>query len=221
MFKFFFKNILLAPLFILATGLNLFAIVLIVKDKSLSSDSVWFLAGFIAGFITFKFLCRFEVIYVFGHEMAHWLAAKICRKKTGKFSFGFKSGSVEVEKPNTFVMLAPYFFPTLTVALLPLFFLLPLLKHQDQASIVFTFIIGSSFAHHIYMNARLIIKTKQSDFDKPGHFFSATLLAYINTFIVFCIFVFFTPSFTNINTYFVAASSAYENFAQLISSIRG
>jgi hypothetical protein len=216
MFSTFIKNVLLAPLLILATGLNLFSIFLIVKDQSLSSSSVWFLAGFIAGFVTFKFICRFEVVYVFGHETAHWLAAKICRKKTGKFSFGFKSGSVEVEKPNTFIMLAPYFFPTLTVAMLPLYFLLPLLKHQEQADIVFTFVIGSSFAHHIYMNARLIIKTKQSDFDKPGHFFSATLLSYINTFIVFCIFVFFTPSFSNIKTYFQAINKISQEVIKLI-----
>lgn len=206
---------LLAPLFILATGLNLFSIFLIIKEKSLSSSSIWFLAGCIAGFLTFKFICRFEVIYVFGHETAHWLAAKLCRKKTGKFSFGFKSGSVEVEKPNTFIMLAPYFFPTLTVAMLPLYFLLPLLKHQEQAGLIFTFLIGSSFAHHIYMNARLIIKTKQSDFDKPGHFFSATLLSYINTLIVFGVFVFFTPSFTNIAIYFDAITSIYEEIHRL------
>ncbi|WDE98089.1 hypothetical protein PQO03_19920 [Lentisphaera profundi] len=148
--------------------------------------------------------------------MAHWLAAKICCKKTGKFSFGFKSGSVEVEKPNTFIMLAPYFFPTLTVVLLPLYFLLPLLKHQDQATILFTFLIGSSFAHHIYMNARLIIKTKQSDFDKPGHFFSATLLAFINSFIVFGIFVFFTSSFGNLGIFIQACTTVFHKASSIL-----
>ena len=195
------KNSLLSPIFIIGTFVNFYAIFLIIEEKKFIAAAPWFLAGSVAGFITFKFLCRFEPIYVFGHEFAHWLAAKICRRRTGKLSLGMKSGSVEVEKPNTFILLAPYFFPTLTVAILPLYLILPLLKHQYHATIIFIFLCGSTFAHHLYMNTRLIIKTKQSDFDKPGHFFSACLLAYINTLIIFGVFIFFTPSLKNLSLY--------------------
>ena len=213
------KNSLLSPLFIIGTFVNFYAIFLIVKEESFVSAAPWFMAGCLAGLFTFKFLYRFEPIYVFGHELAHWLAAKICGRRTGKLSLGLKSGSVEVEKPNTFILLAPYFFPTLTVAILPLYFLLPLLKHQQQATVIFTFLCGSTFAHHLYMNARLIMKTKQSDFDKPGHFYSACLLSYINTLIIFTVFIFFTPSLKNIKFYGTAinkisvkTSSLYQSF---------
>ena len=98
----FLKNSLLSPLFIVGTIINLYAVFLVIQEKNFVSAAPWFLGACTAGLITFKFICKFNPIYVFGHEFAHWLAAKICRRRTGKLSIGLKSGSVEVEKPNTF-----------------------------------------------------------------------------------------------------------------------
>ena len=45
------------------------------------------------------------------------------------------------------------------------------------------------------MNFRLVIKTKQSDFDKPGKFYAANIILFLNSLLVFCILSCFTPKF--------------------------
>ena len=50
-------------------------------------------------------------LYVFGHELTHWLTARLFRRRTGAFHVGGDRGYVMVERPNVWITLAPYFVP--------------------------------------------------------------------------------------------------------------
>ncbi len=213
------SHLIFSPILIVASAINLYAIVLTFQKSQFTHSATWCLAGFVGGLVFFKFIYRFDPLYVFGHELAHWLAAKICRRKTGKFKAGLKSGSVEVHNPNTFIMLAPYFFPTSTFLLCPFYFSLGMLKFevQAQAQLIFFTLIGISLAHHIYMNVRLTLLTKQSDFDKPGKFYSVSIIFFANTILLFFILSSFTPQFKSAK-YIINAYSETYNFAKTYTS---
>lgn len=70
----------------------------------------WFCGGFAAGGVIFS-IWRLPGIYVFGHELTHWLAAKCLFHKTGRLQLSWRSGRIEVPEPNTAIILAPYCLP--------------------------------------------------------------------------------------------------------------
>ena len=61
--------------------------------------------------IPFFMVVRLTPLYVFGHEMTHWLCAKCFGKATGKLSLKATSGSLEIPATNWVIVLAPYCFP--------------------------------------------------------------------------------------------------------------
>ena len=56
-------------------------------------------------------ICHCAPLYVFGHEMTHYLVAKLLRHRTGKVELGWRKGYVEVPHPNALIVLAPYIVP--------------------------------------------------------------------------------------------------------------
>ena len=50
-------------------------------------------------------------LYVIGHELTHWLAAKITFRKTGEIKLKWNQGYIEIIEPNGFIALAPYWVP--------------------------------------------------------------------------------------------------------------
>lgn len=210
----------LAILFIALTYINFHATYLILAKSSFSNLLLWVLAGAIATGFCCHVLCRFQWLYVFAHEGAHWFAAKLCRRRTGKFRPGINSGSVEVENPNTFIMLAPYFFPTLTVLWLPFWFILKSFHTHPMAEPIFFMLIGSSFAHHIYMTVLITLTTKQTDFDKPGHFYSACIIFFTNTATIFILLVLFSHSFSNFEYWTQALKSTTTTLQELAQKLQ-
>ena len=66
--------------------------------------------GFGLGLIVFIFVSRFTRFYVFGHELAHWIFAKLFMRDTQNFSVGKDAGAVQIKNPNIWITLAPYFY---------------------------------------------------------------------------------------------------------------
>ena len=75
---------------------------------TLEKNRLALIAGgaFVVGLPLFCFL-RLNSLYVFGHELTHWVMAKIFLRKTGRFQSGKNAGAVEVENPNVWIILAP------------------------------------------------------------------------------------------------------------------
>jgi hypothetical protein len=71
----------------------------------------WFGGGVVAFAIFAILLWRPVVLYVFGHELVHALAAWMCLGKVTNLSASAKGGQVTTSKSNTFIRLAPYCVP--------------------------------------------------------------------------------------------------------------
>lgn len=86
--------------------------------------SLWrFPKGFVTGWPAYAFagafalggilFCFFPLrpLYVFGHELTHWLAAVLTAHQVGALRLGLRKGSVDITQPTLFIALAPYFIP--------------------------------------------------------------------------------------------------------------
>lgn len=145
----------------------------------------WFLGGLGAGMAVF-FWMPLRPLYVFGHELTHWLAAKLLFRRTGAFRFGMTRGSMEIPEPNAFIALAPYFIPfyfLLSVGLLAFLSLvagdLPRVFWMGGAAWV-----GLCFAYHIVLTV-IAIKHGQSDFQYCGRLLSWIAIVVMNMLVVY------------------------------------
>ncbi|MBP1583412.1 MAG: hypothetical protein J6866_05610 [Victivallales bacterium] len=141
----------------------------------------YFLIGLVAGCIIFCTLCQCSTLYVIGHELTHYLVAKLFRKETGRFRIGSREGSVEVSNPNFWIILAPYFVPfwmllTAGICGLHLFFAGTL---SPLTIGVYQFLLGLTAAHHLVLTVNGIYYG-QSDLRRCGTFFSLSLILACN-----------------------------------------
>ncbi len=83
----------------------------IPKEYLLATPWGWCLLGGLAAGILLFPLWALTPLYVFGHELTHWLAAKATFHRTGAFRLGFTRGAVEIEGSSGLVALAPYVCP--------------------------------------------------------------------------------------------------------------
>ncbi len=145
-----------------------------------------FLLGLVGGTAFFSLLWKFSLLYVFSHELTHWLAAKLFRRRTGRFQIGFNSGNVEIERPNLWITLSPYFVPLYTLIWSGLYFSL----RQFQPLLVARFShlavggIGLTYAYHLWMTAFAFTR-EQQDLKMYGIFFSTCLVLFVNLLLVF------------------------------------
>ena len=150
--------------------------------------------GFAAGLLIFIFVNKFIPLYVFGHELAHWIFAKLFLRETGKFKVGRDGGAVEIKNPNLWISLAPYFYPTFTVFWVPFWFLFKYLDDRYPYSLSIYFVIlAITWAYHVAMTA-YALKFEQSDIEKYGRPISFTLILFINLFVIFIFLSMFTDN---------------------------
>lgn len=149
--------------------------------------TLWIAVGtFLVGLIYLQAFCRdskIQAIYVFGHEMTHYLWAKLFWKKTGKIRIHSNSGYVEIQNPNVWITLAPYFFPLYLVLFLGVeaivlhFWKWP----PPEFPWVCSWILGLIYAFYWVMNC-YVLQKEQQDIAAYGKFFSYALIAWGNLF---------------------------------------
>ncbi len=142
--------------------------------------------GFGIGLALFIFGVRFLSLYVFGHELTHWLAAKCFRRETGAFRFGAKGGSVEVEKPNVWIVLAPYFMPIYTVLWIGGYGVFRFCQGLPGPTglRVFHAGLGFTYAFHVVLTAHALL-WGQKDIREYGRFYSIALVFFCNVALFF------------------------------------
>ncbi len=131
-----------------------------------------FLGGIGAGILLFP-LWALTPLYVFGHELTHWLAAKATFRRTGALRLGFSRGAVEIEGTSGVVALAPYVCPLFLllsggmaafVSLLPLSF-------PPWLPLVTATWLGLCLAYH-WVLTLLALRRGQKDLEIWGRFLS-------------------------------------------------
>lgn len=136
--------------------------------------------GFAAGLLLFGLVCRFSPAYVFGHELTHLVVAKLFRRRTGRFRLSGSRGSVEIERPNIAITLAPYFVPFYAVAWLGLYgaFCLFASREQTIPGLVHAG-LGLAYAYHVVLTL-YALRRGQADLAQYGPVLSLAVILAAN-----------------------------------------
>jgi len=155
-------------------------------SSNLDYSHTFFLVGvgFCIGLLIFSLMSTFSRTYIFGHELTHWLMAKLFRRRTSGLKIGKNGGSLHVEKPNIFIVLAPYIFPLYTILWFVLAGLFQVSVKTDWGALMLYAGVGFTYAYHVTMTI-LAISKNQSDLKMYGHFFSICIILNINVFTLF------------------------------------
>lgn len=135
-----------------------------------------FAIGLVTGSVLFAAFPMLP-IYVFGHEMTHWLAAKATFHKTGKFQMGAAKGYMEIPEPTGFIALAPYFIPFyfLLLACVVAFLAVALSEAPEMLWLIAADCLGMTYAYHLVLSAKAI-KRGQKDLEFCGKFLSGCII---------------------------------------------
>lgn len=145
------------------------------------------------------------ILYVFGHEWSHMLAALACRARIYDWNVGKDGGWVDTDRSNTFISLAPYFFPFYTVIACLLMGTAGLFVDLSAPIQVFGVqlspmllclsAIGFTWCFHVTYTVQTLL-AEQSDLLRNGEFFSMILIALLNVEVLRLLLVVFTPELT-------------------------
>lgn len=129
------------------------------------------------------FFRRFHLtpIYVFGHELTHYIVAKLFLRKTGRFSVSKNRGFVEIENANVWITLAPYIVPIYSLASVGIFGIVLVLRPVPPVwlGILLSVLIISTYAYHCYMTF-VALRLQQTDLELFGKTFSISLISFGN-----------------------------------------
>ncbi|MFH1046412.1 MAG: hypothetical protein V1727_05545 [Candidatus Omnitrophota bacterium] len=173
-------GILLLPVSLAAT--KAFAVEL-GQIKQLDGSAEYFLNGVLIYLVIHLVLHKPDFFYVFGHEVAHALAALLCGGRVNSFNVSARGGAVTTSKSNSFIALFPYFFPTYTILVWLAYFFTTLFYHKGNFMPHFLFLVGFTLALHLIMTADSL-KIKQPDIFKTGYLFSISMVYVLNLLLI-------------------------------------
>lgn len=125
-------------------------------------------------------------LYVFAHEVTHWLAAKCFFKKTGRLTLKGASGALEVPCTNWVIVLAPYCFPFyfFMVAGLAAFAGLFLTQPPEWFEIGAAAIATLCYGYHLILTCKAL-RRGQEDVRYCGTFFASLAILTGNLFFLY------------------------------------
>jgi hypothetical protein len=149
-----------------------------------ATPEFWFFGlGLICWLIIFFGLPRPLRIYVFGHELTHFVMVKIMGGHVSEFSVTREGGYIVSSKINTWIALAPYFVPIYSVFVVLLYgivsSLCDLQPHAELATGILYGLLGLTWGFHATFTLSMIPRG-QTDLAYGGTFFSLTVIYLMN-----------------------------------------
>jgi len=182
LFRGFLRCIVNAVLAVIAASLAR-SLVLLPADLPQNRGMMALGAGFAGGVLVFWRVLRLPRLYVFGHELTHWLAALVFRRRTAGFRAGAGGGSVMVERPNLWIVLAPYFIPVYTLFWVGLYGFYCLVRGSPGPGVVAATVayagVGVTYAFHVVWTISAL-RTAQSDLRMYGVMLSLLVIVCFN-----------------------------------------
>jgi hypothetical protein len=122
--------------------------------------------------------------YVFGHELTHALWVKLFGGKVAdQFHVSLNGGHVLTDRVNTWIALAPYFFPIYSLLVVTLYGAASLAADISAYRWLLFLLLGMTLAFHLIFTCLLIVKG-QPDLHYGGTFFSLMVIYLINLLII-------------------------------------
>jgi hypothetical protein len=145
-----------------------------------------FAAGMLLFGILFTIVPRDALMlpYVFGHEVTHAIWVKLFGGKVAdQFHVSLEGGHVLTDRVNTWIALAPYFFPIYSLLVVSLYGMASLVADLSAWRWVLFLLLGVTLAFHLVFTCLLIVKG-QPDLHYGGTFFSLMVIYLINLLII-------------------------------------
>ncbi len=182
--KRFFKTV--GALFVLPIALSALWVYFVYMWRfAVSSFSVYWsfwLGIFITPFLALKILKSFAAqVYVIEHELTHAIFALISGARVKKISIKKDNGAVVVDKANTLITLAPYFFPLFAVSVFLVWLGIFYLVLKNPSSLprywqwILYFIVAGALSFHFFMTIRAVLQG-QSDIKRDGIVYSLVVI---------------------------------------------
>ena len=158
----------------------------------LDAGALAFLGGLGIFAIAFLFFPRPTKAYIWAHELTHVLFAKLQGSRVRGVKVERGHGSVTITNPGISTLLAPYFFPFYTIALIvlaaPLVLFVPVILLRAPI----LFLIGATWGFHICFTITTLLQ-HQTDIDRSGYLFSYALIVFMNLLVLAIGLVLFSP----------------------------
>ncbi len=149
--------------------------------------------GFGGGVVFFSIVHRLAPAYVFSHELTHWLAAKVFRRRTGRFRVHGARGSVDVERPNIWITLSPYFVPLYSLLWLGACGVFGLVLDGSNVWLVRLAYagVGITYAFHLVLTFHCLGR-EQADLKRHGKLLSLSIILLFNVLVLYVFAVAFS-----------------------------
>lgn len=135
-------------------------------------------------------------LYVFGHEMTHALWAVMMGGRVhNKFHVTTTGGHILTNKTNTWIALAPYFFPIYSLLAISLYGVAALFADVSPLRQVLFAALGFTWAFHLSFTCWMIPKG-QPDLSYGGQFFSVVLIYMLNLLLLVALLIIASPKVT-------------------------
>lgn len=137
----------------------------------------------------------FHVVYVFGHEWTHALAALCCGGRLLRCPvISASGGHVVTDRSNLFIILAPYFIPIYSVIAGLVFGIAGFVfRLPEEVLWIWYSVLGFTWAFHATFTIRMA-KIRQPDFEKGGRFFCLVAIALANLWLLCLLLVVASPN---------------------------
>ncbi|MEI6033131.1 MAG: hypothetical protein WCS65_02475 [Verrucomicrobiae bacterium] len=151
-----------------------------VHDAFWITEEFWFFfLGADLWLVTFFCLPRPLWIYVFGHELTHALWVYLMGGRVHRFQVTKSGGHILTDKTNTWIALAPYFFPIYSLLVILAYGCAGIFTDVAPYSRWLYGGIGFTWAFHLSFTFWMIPKG-QPDLAYGGTFFSLVLIYLLN-----------------------------------------
>lgn len=145
--------------------------------------------------------------YVLGHELSHYVTARLFGGRIFDWKVSAAGGYVETDKSNTWITLAPYLIPFYTILIMLAFGIVGLALDMQEAHAIpvwkwtvslkplrFLYaLIGFTWCFHATYTVKTVI-AEQGDLKRNGEFFSMMLIFLINAFLIIALFLAASPA---------------------------
>ncbi len=159
-----------------------------VHEQFWATEEFWFFGvGVVIWLVAFAALPRPMWIYVFGHELTHAIWVFLMGGRVSEIRVTARGGHVLSDRINTWIALAPYFFPIYSLIFIALYGLAGLFWDMAPFRPMLFMLIGASWAFHLSFTLWMIPKG-QSDLTYGGTFYSLVLI-YVLNLVVLAIFL--------------------------------
>jgi len=151
-----------------------------LEDNFWVTEQFWFFSlGLLLWLIMFFGLPRPMWIYVFGHEITHAIWVLLLGGRVHRVEVKRDGGYILATKTNTWIALAPYFFPLYSLIAILLYGLIGLFVDVTPYSAFLYGVLGITWGFHLTFTCWMIFKG-QPDLQYGGTFFSLVIIYLLN-----------------------------------------